>query len=82
MAMRSRHRLVSAQLERFGLARTSLLAPAVTALCLPRRQQARRLMSLMLATGIGRRLRMIAVAAALAVVAALAVAGVVAAQLL
>ena len=82
MAMRARRRLVIARFERWGFVPGALLAPAVTTLVLPRRQQARRLLALALRTPIGRRLRLIAIATSVAAFAAMAIVGVVATQLL
>jgi len=82
MALRARRRLVIARFERWAFVPGALLAPAVTALILPRRQKARRLLSLTLRTGIGRRLRLIAIATSVAAFAAMAIVGVVATQLL
>jgi hypothetical protein len=82
MAMRARRRLVIARFERWSFVPSGLLAPAVTALVLPRRQQARRLLALALRTGIGRRLRLMAIAASAAALTAVAIVGVVATQLL
>jgi hypothetical protein len=82
MAMRARHRLVISRFERWGFVPSGLLAPAVTALVLPRRQQARRLLSLALRTGIGKRLRLMAIAASATALTAVAIVGVIATQLL
>src|SRR4051794_4723987 len=71
MAMRSRRRLLSAHLARRGLSHSGLLAPVVTAMALPRRAQARRLISLALRTGLGRRLRLMAATVAVAAVASM-----------
>src|SRR6476619_6298124 len=73
MAMHARRRLVTARFEHVRFLPSALLAPAVTALVLPRRQQARRLLSLALRIGIGRRLRLIAIAASATALALVAI---------
>jgi hypothetical protein len=82
MAVRARRRLVIARFEHLRFVPSGLLGPAVTALVLSRRQQASRLLSLALRTGIGRRLCLMAIATSAAALALVAIAGVLATQLL
>ncbi len=82
MAMRWRQRLLSARLERWGIGQSSLLAPLVLALRLPRREQAHRLTSLLFKTRFVKRLCLMAAAVAITSVATLALLAVLASQLL
>jgi hypothetical protein len=82
MSMRWRHRLLNARLERWGIGHASLLAPIVVMLHQPRRQQARRVGSLLLKTRFAKRLLLMAGAFTIASVATLALVAVLASQLL
>ena len=82
MSMRWRHRLLNARLERWGIGHASLLTPIVLMLHQPRRQQARRVASLLLKTRVVKRLLLMAGAFTIASVASLALLAVLASQLL
>ena len=74
--------IVTAQLERFGLARTHPLAPLVGSLALPPREQVRRLTRLVLRTRPARYVRRLLVVTAVLCVAAVVLSAVVLGQLL